>query len=99
VAEIATFFPPNLLQPPILARGLDGMIPARRRVSSWEAPVQNRIMAGIAAIAAALGIGAVITASYEDPRPSYGLHVVQDGRASSTAPAVIQPYDIEPVAH
>ncbi|GGE44923.1 hypothetical protein GCM10007276_22580 [Agaricicola taiwanensis] len=45
--------------------------------------MRNSILAGIAIVALALGLGAIVTASFESPRASYGLNVVDEGRASS----------------
>ncbi len=50
--------------------------------------MRNSILAGIAAIAMALGLGALITASYESRRMSYGLNVIEDGRASVDEPTL-----------
>jgi hypothetical protein len=60
--------------------------------------MRNRILAGIAAIALALGLGAIVTASFERPRPSYGLNVVDDGYESALGDGVVQPYEIKTVA-
>lgn len=46
--------------------------------------MRNSILAGIAIVALALGLGAIITASYDSPRASYGLNVVDEDSASSS---------------
>jgi hypothetical protein len=63
-----------------------------RHLKARESSMRNSILAGIAVVALALGLGAIVTASYDSPRASYGLNVVDEGR--SAANGLVAPQDV-----